>query len=475
MKYRTICLLITLTWIPLHLLNANILTVPGNYPTIQAAMDSAVDGDTILVAQGTYYENVNFRGKGVVLASYYLINNDTSYISNTIINGSTPVHPDTASCVIMARPTITSAGDTSAALIGFTLTQGIGTVWEDVHYPGYWFREGGGILIQYWAPRIRFNRILENHTDNDIQHPNGGGGAIRCGDGNPLIENNVILNNSAYVGTAICLYFSSGTIRNNIIAGNYGGRIYGGGAIYTYQNLSYPILIENNTLVSNSANVGYCGGLRLYLSNNVTVINNIIWANYPSQILQSGGTVSITYCDVQDGWSGNGNINDDPQFLDNSYYLNSTSPCKDAGDSSLVYNDPEDPSNPGTALWPALGTLRNDMGAFGGPHCAVIGSVIVGVKDNELITKIGDFGLEQNYPNPFNPSTKISYQISVQGFVSLKVYDVLGNEVATLVSKEKTAGEYKVDFNAATLPSGIYFYQLKSKDVTLTKKMILMR
>lgn len=79
----------------------------------------------------------------------------------------------------------------------------------------------------------------------------------------------------------------------------------------------------------------------------------------------------------------------------------------------------------------------------------------------------------ENYPNPFNPSTKISYQIPVQGFVSLKVYDVLGNEVATLVSKEKTASEYKVDFNAATLPSGIYFYQLKSKDVTLTKKIIL--
>jgi Secretion system C-terminal sorting domain len=88
--------------------------------------------------------------------------------------------------------------------------------------------------------------------------------------------------------------------------------------------------------------------------------------------------------------------------------------------------------------------------------------------------------LHQNYPNPFNPSTKIRYTIlAVQTghapYVQLKVYDVLGNEVATLVNEEKPAGEYEVEFNAKNLPSGIYFYQLRAGSFFQTKKMILLR
>ena len=93
--------------------------------------------------------------------------------------------------------------------------------------------------------------------------------------------------------------------------------------------------------------------------------------------------------------------------------------------------------------------------------------------------------LNQNYPNPFNPSTVISYQLPVSGDVILKVYDVLGNEVATLVNEEKLAGNFTVRFNTANLPSGVYFYQLlvsalQSKDgkagsFTETKKMVLLR
>lgn len=82
------------------------------------------------------------------------------------------------------------------------------------------------------------------------------------------------------------------------------------------------------------------------------------------------------------------------------------------------------------------------------------------------------FNLEQNYPNPFNPSTSIQYQISNISNVSLKVYDVLGNEVATLVNEEKPAGSYEVEFNASQLSSGIYFYQLSSGSFMQTRKMI---
>jgi hypothetical protein len=88
----------------------------------------------------------------------------------------------------------------------------------------------------------------------------------------------------------------------------------------------------------------------------------------------------------------------------------------------------------------------------------------------------------QNYPNPFNPSTTIKYQIPELNFVTLKIYDVLGNEITALgneitalVNEEKSIGNYEVEFNATGLPSGIYFYQLKAGDFIQTKKMILLK
>jgi len=85
------------------------------------------------------------------------------------------------------------------------------------------------------------------------------------------------------------------------------------------------------------------------------------------------------------------------------------------------------------------------------------------------------FSLEQNYPNPFNPSTVISYQLPIGGNVTIKVYDILGNEVATLVYEYKPAGRYEVEFNPSSLPSGVYFYQLRAGDFVQTKKMVLMK
>lgn len=97
----------------------------------------------------------------------------------------------------------------------------------------------------------------------------------------------------------------------------------------------------------------------------------------------------------------------------------------------------------------------------------------VGVRDkNELPTA---FSLQQNYPNPFNPGTKIIYSIPQASFVTLKIYDILGNEVATLVNEEKSLGNYEAEFNAANLSAGIYFYKLQAGDFVQTKKMILLK
>ena len=86
-----------------------------------------------------------------------------------------------------------------------------------------------------------------------------------------------------------------------------------------------------------------------------------------------------------------------------------------------------------------------------------------------------DYALKQNYPNPFNPSTTITYQIPKDGFVTLKVYDVLGREVATLVNKTKQAGKYSVEFSSNQLSSGTYFYRLTSGDFTEINKMLMIK
>jgi hypothetical protein len=101
------------------------------------------------------------------------------------------------------------------------------------------------------------------------------------------------------------------------------------------------------------------------------------------------------------------------------------------------------------------------------------GTLIPASVDDAGILK--EFSLLQNYPNPFNPKTSIQYAIGSSQFVTLKVYDVLGNEVATLVNQEQVVGSYEVDFTGDRLTSGIYFYQLQAGNLIETKKMILLK
>jgi hypothetical protein len=85
------------------------------------------------------------------------------------------------------------------------------------------------------------------------------------------------------------------------------------------------------------------------------------------------------------------------------------------------------------------------------------------------------YSLAQNYPNPFNPVTKINFAIPKQGFVTLKVYDILGREIRSLVNEVKPAGNYSVDFNASELSSGVYFYRIESGSFTDIKRMVLIK
>lgn len=93
----------------------------------------------------------------------------------------------------------------------------------------------------------------------------------------------------------------------------------------------------------------------------------------------------------------------------------------------------------------------------------------------EVVTAPSEFSLSQNYPNPFNPVTTIKYNIPVNSFITLRVFDVLGNEVSILINEQKPAGKYEIEFDASGLPSGIYYYQLKTGEFVSTKKMILLK
>ncbi|MGE5680069.1 MAG: phosphodiester glycosidase family protein [Bacillota bacterium] len=100
-------------------------------------------------------------------------------------------------------------------------------------------------------------------------------------------------------------------------------------------------------------------------------------------------------------------------------------------------------------------------------------STATAVEDNNV--KVTEYRLSQNYPNPFNPSTRICYSVPIEGYVTLKVYDIIGNEIATLVSERKPAGSYEIGFSADRLSSGVYFYRLSSGNFTDTKKLILVK
>lgn len=448
---------------------STIIGVPSQYTTIQAAINSASNGDTVLVEPGTYFENVNFRGKKIVLTSRFYLTGTPSTINATVINGSTPAHPDTASCVI-----ISSGEDSTTVLQGFTLTGGTGTKWEDEHALGYKFREGGGLLIQYSSPVIQNNIIRNNQAINNSGAVSAGGGGIRMGDSNPKVINNIVMQNQGLYGPGIVLNYSAGVFKNNIVILNSGATSYGGGgAFWILGNTALgPRIIENNTILNNSA-VSGCGGIQIQ-SSTVTMRNNIIRGNTPTGNLQIQGGGSVSYCNIQGTYGGAGNINVDPMFADSNYILQTGSPCIDAGDSSTVYNDPADPNNPTLAGYPSRGTLRNDMGAYGGPLRRILTDQLIGVLGNNSEIPEG-FSLHQNYPNPFNPSTVISFDIPKSAFIRLSVFDVTGREVAVIINGYITAGSYKASFAGTGISSGVYFYRLMSEGITVTRKMLLVK
>jgi len=342
-------------------LGQNTHHIPEDFSSIQESIDYASIGDTIIVAQGTYYENINFRGKDIYLSSEFLYDLEFSTIQNTIIDGSQPTDADTASVVL-----IINEESENAVLRGFTITGGAGTrIYNEDE--GLYFRTGGGIVINKSSPTIINNIIRNNVSTNTTSVSGAGGGGIRAGAGQPYIANNYILSNDGRYAGGIMMAFCNGmSFVNNVVAYNHtAGDFGGGGGVYVdWQNVN----ITNNTIVYNNSDAS--GGGLCITGNTSPIKNCIIFGNtgtsFPQIRKRYSGNPVVSYCNIEAGYSQGDQILDTlPNFMDTiRFILAEESPCIDAGDPDSIYFDQT--TEYGEVLLPAMGDQTNDIGAYGG-------------------------------------------------------------------------------------------------------------
>ena len=184
-RHLLICLTIT-TLISFASSIAGIIYVPNDTTSIQGGIHLAGNGDTVLIDDGTYYENINFKGKAITVASMFIMDGDTNHINNTIIDGSQPSNPDSGSVVYFV-----SGEDTTSIIYGFTITGGTGTDY-------FGLRFGGGIYTEESSACILKNDITLNSCYSSNYDARGGGissYAHSAANRYILIRNNNIVNN----------------------------------------------------------------------------------------------------------------------------------------------------------------------------------------------------------------------------------------------------------------------------------------
>ena len=308
--------------------------VPTQYSTIQTGINNSHNGDTVLVAPGTYFENLNFRGKRIVLASRFIIDKSLNTIRQTIIDGSRPSHPDSASVVIFG-----SGEDSSTTLMGFSLTNGVGTL-----VPGSFV--GGGILVTAGSsPRITYNII---HHNSAVR-----GGGIGVQYGFPIITHNAIVSNNAGNGGGISVELTWAKIFHNVFYAN-SADINGGALIINNAFVDF----NTNAVVNNSA----AAGGSIFCQDGLWSIQNCdFWGNLTTAFAGCGATGLGELQGKQnqnlDSVDSYGNMFTLPRFVDPlslDFNLQCSSRLIDAG-TNLPDNYP-------------MGGPREDIGMFEFPY-----------------------------------------------------------------------------------------------------------
>ena len=324
-------IIITLMLWPFSFLSwGQIIHVPGDRSSIQDAIVASVDGDTILVDTGTYYENINFLGKAITVASHYLIEQDSAHLYNTIIDGS---HrgPNDSACVVLFN----SGEDTTSVLYGFTITGGSGCYWPQ-HRIFVKMKGGGGIQIINCGAKICHNIITDNHVVNEWEAFGGGiQGAELPEDKMIIIEDNLVYNNSVsgkrwVKGGGIVVAFCHARICNNIVRNNTvtgdsitvecasGGIWYSNGLDYVANvNISGNVITNNEVISINPvASLNWGGGM----------VVMAVWDNVRARVNQN--IIADNYIDAPNASTGHGiliNQCDSVEFNNNVIYGNSSS------------------------------------------------------------------------------------------------------------------------------------------------------
>lgn len=442
----------------LHL-SATIINIPADQPTIQAGLDTAIEGDSVIVAEGIYFENITWPD----------------------INGIKLIGSSEHNCVI--------DGDNEGPVIYYEC-------WDTIHdsttviknftiQNGCWPR-GAGINLRSENQFLLENLIIKNNVAIFPNEPEtltnkrycveGGAGIHLDNFSSPILKSIQIIDNySEFNGGGLFIYEDSEPrLEKVLIANNYSELNGGGISCECGSNL---ILI--NVTVSNNIASENGGGIFIYggSSTSVSVTNSIFWNNSSEEIYfdeQSPGnsSISISYSDIQGGEEGiitngngivnwfEGNIDDNPLFVDianEDYHLTVNSPCIDSGDPNFPF-DPD-------------GTI-SDMGAF-------YFDQLSSINDNEI--QFVDYHLS-NFPNPFNPSTTISFSVTQKSiFVNLAIYNIKGQKIKTLINDECTKGNHSIfwggdDDLGKPVSSGVYLYKLILNDKTkAVKKCLLLK
>lgn len=468
------------------------------YATIQWGIEMAITTDTLIIDDGTYFENLYIYGKDLTISS----NNGPEYC--TIDGNQNGRVIDVSNCKLFLNGfTISngysqhggglrlSASDIHIQNCIFTDNQASGSEWSN----------GGAINYQNLDSTKVYEVIINNCVfENNTADTYGGAVTFETSSEdssglNVIIDSCYFYNNSSesrgalgikglntnfnisnsqftgniafkYAGSAIriaqksngiisdCLFDTNIAYTSNEENPNAGSVHVGGGA---------EVNLLNCTFVNNTADWG--AGLLVGGGGIASITNCIFWENDTDQIAITswegiGGELTVNYCDIQNGidsinvvdslavlvW-GTGNIEDNPLFCnpDSSVYtLAENSPCVGTGENG------------------------ENIGAYD------IGCSKMSISDGNL-TIPNKFSLYHNYPNPFNPVTTISYQIPELLFVNLSIFNINSQLVSTLVNEQVQPGNYSIKWDAKDFSSGVYFYKIIAGKYTETGKAILLK